>query len=151
MPLPFHLGLRNNNHMVTVVRTAEGARPQLGVAYPQDEHRRSHIPNNWGLDGQSPRQSEATTINLPLSPRAQTILSYQLDPAIQNEVNGGLSPMVHSRYDTLPGIKQRIHIGHGHVDMAVRSHITINASPRKTSRQTDQFSNLTSIDSRRGK
>jgi len=32
--------------------------------------------------------------------------------------------MIHSRYDLLPGIKQRVHIGHGHAELSVRSHIS---------------------------
>lgn len=129
MALPFHLGLRKNNHMISVIRTAEGARPQLGVAYPDDSHRRSHIPTNWGINGQAPRQSEAATVNLPLSQRAQTILSYRLSPELQQQLNGGLSPMTHSRYDLLPGIKQRVHIGHDHADLFVRSHMASTSSP----------------------
>jgi len=74
MPLPFHLGLRNNQHLVSVIKTQEGGRPQLGVAYQQNDRRRAHIPTNWGVPSQSPRQSESTEIHLPLSPRAQALL-----------------------------------------------------------------------------
>ena len=107
----FHMGLRDNQHMVTLMKVNGQSREVLGRAYPNDENRRQRILDNWGLSVQSPRIPEPASIDIPLSPRAQTILSYEMAPAVRDQLNGGLPPQTQSRKDEQNGVKDRIHRG----------------------------------------
>ncbi len=83
----------------------------LGVAYPEESSRRARILEQWGQNGRSPRHHELGTIDMPLSSRAQAILSYQLAPDIQGRLNGGLEPMVQTRQQLAAGPQERMHLG----------------------------------------
>ena len=119
MSLPFHLGLRDNRHLVSLMRLEGRSREVLGVAYPQDADRRLRILEQWGIDARSPRAESLGTINMPLSPRDQTILSYQLDADRQSALNGGVTPLNQGRRDAQAGVKERIHLGAGHAALPV--------------------------------
>lgn len=108
--MDFRLGLRLNQHEVCLIRTGDG-RTQLGRAWPNDQNRRERIPFHWGQQAQSPRKPEAATINTPLSPRAQAILSWQLPPEERALVNGEIPPSGQSRKDYAPGLKARVQLG----------------------------------------
>lgn len=122
MSLPFHLGLRDNRHLVSLMRLEGRSREVLGVAYPQDADRRLRILEQWGIDARSPRAESLGTINMPLSPRDQTILSYQLDADRQSALNGGVTTLIQSRRAAQAGVKERIHLGAAHAALPVRSH-----------------------------
>ncbi len=121
MPLPFHLNLRSDGCVVSLIRTDQNARVELGIAYPQEDNRRERVPAGFGIDDRSPRTAELATINIPLSPRTQTILSYRLPPEIRRQVNAELSPLVHSRHELLPGVQQRIRIDYASFDSDIKS------------------------------
>lgn len=122
MPLPFHLGLRDNQHMVTLIKSPDGSGYSLGIAYPEDTHnRRAHIPNQWGVDAQSPRRPVEGTINQPISPRAQAILSYQVGHTEQAILNRQALPQTQSRLDNQAGPKRRMHLGVDHAVIPVES------------------------------
>lgn len=123
MTLPFHLGLRDNRHMVSLIKEPGRTREVLGVAYPQggEVERRAQILQYWGIDAQSPRRPALNTVNLPLEARAQTALYYQVNAATRAEINGTTTPLTQSRRDDQPGLKDRIHLGADHVSLPVES------------------------------
>lgn len=114
MSLPFHLGLRADRHVVSVIKQNGRTRRQLGVAYPLESDPRRRILKQWGIDDASPRRADPDTIDLPLSPRAQAILSYQVNPALRHELNTGMEPLLQSRRDGQPGVHGRTHLGESH-------------------------------------
>ena len=89
MPLPFHLGLRYNRHLLTLVKLGDRPGRVLGVGYPEDADRRARIPLQWGEASQSPRHSEPATIDLPLPLRTRTILSYEVNERVRAELDSG--------------------------------------------------------------
>lgn len=121
MPLPFHLNLRSDGRVVSLIRTDENARVELGIAHPQEDNRRECVPTGFGIDNRSPRSTELATINIPLSPRTQTILSYRLPPQVRRQINAELSPIVHSRLELLPGVQQRIRIDYASFDSSIKT------------------------------
>ena len=123
MTLPFHLGLRDNRHMVSVVKEPGRTREVLGVAYPQQEQvaRRAQILQYWAIDAQSPRDSALNTVNVPLETRAQSALYYQVNDATRALLNGTDMAPTGSRLDDRPGLKSRVHLGPGHASLPVES------------------------------
>jgi hypothetical protein len=111
MDLPFHLGLRNDQHLLGIIRQNGHTHVKLGVAYPQDSNPRQQILTNWGRDASSPRQAEAATIDMPLPRRAQAALGYQLNPALRQELASGFGPLAQSRSDVQAGLQGRVHQG----------------------------------------
>lgn len=128
MTRPFHLGLRHDRHMVSLIKQAGRSRETLGVAYPQDADRRARILAQWGINAQSPRRAELATIDIPLPQRAQAILAYQVNPAVRHQINTGMAPLAQSRRDDLPGIKDRMHLGTHRPVMPVLSYEAPRAS-----------------------
>lgn len=111
MPLPPHPGLRNNRHMVSVIRPPGRPREVLGVAWPDDVNPRLRILEQWGIDARSPRRSELASIDIPLPRRTRAILSYRVDPALRDRLNTGLVPPRDSRLEAAAGLKARIRLG----------------------------------------
>ena len=112
--MAFHLGLRYNRHQVSLMRQPGRSNEVLAVAYPQQSDRRARILEQWGRDPWSPRHHSPASIDMPLSSRAQAILSYQLAGDIRSRLNGGMEPQIQSRHQLEPGIQQRMHLGsHG--------------------------------------
>lgn len=108
--MTFRLGLRFNQHEVSLVKTNGNQREQLGVAYPDDADKRAKIMTHWGQNTQSPRRPELNSITQPLPKRAQAILSYKIPSQQRAIVNGEQKPLVQSRRDTASGVKNRMHI-----------------------------------------
>lgn len=121
MSLPFHLGLRHNQHMVSVISPPGRSRDMLGVAYPDDANPRLHILAQWGIDARSPRNAELATIDIPLPRRAQAILSYQIDPALRHQLNTGMTPLADTRREAKAGVKVRVHLGAHHAVLPVEA------------------------------
>ena len=91
------LALRNHAHQVEVQVPNGETRPVLGSSHPEEEKRRANVVKQWGGVSQSPRQQQLNTIDIPLPQRTQTILSYRLNPALRNVVNGGIGELADSR------------------------------------------------------
>jgi len=109
--MTFRLGLRFNRHEISVVKTDDPRRTLVANAYPDDASRRSRILTHWGQQDQSPRRPESPSIvHVPLSTRAQTVLSYRLPDQQRSMVNGETRPLIQSREDQQPGIKARSHL-----------------------------------------
>ena len=117
----FHLGLRFNRHMVSLVKEPGRSREVLGVAYPDEVDRRAQILQYWAIDAQSPRRTEPNSINVPLETRAGTILYYQVNEATRAEIDGRVTPLTQSRRDEAPGMKERVHLGPNHASLPVES------------------------------
>jgi len=128
MPLPFHLDLRYNKHLLSLIKLGDRPREVLGMAYPEDSDRRARIPTHWGQSTQSPRHIEQATIDLPLPVRAQTILSYQVNAQARAEINGGITPLTQSRRDEQPGPKQRLHLGTEHAGLPVEARARLSST-----------------------
>ncbi|MFL6652837.1 MAG: hypothetical protein ACJ8J7_16305 [Sulfurifustaceae bacterium] len=122
MSLPFHLGLRADRHVLSVIKQNGRTREQLGVAYPQESDPRRRILKQWGIDDASPRRTDPDTIDLPLARRTQTILSYQLNPALRRQLNTGMGSLSGSRRDSQSGLRGRTHLGTSRPLMATRPH-----------------------------
>lgn len=91
------LGLRNNAHQVEVIKPNGTVRPVLGTRDPEEENRRKNVVKQWGGAAESPRQQKAATIDLPLSQRSQTILSYRVSESVRQRLNGGIGKQADSR------------------------------------------------------
>lgn len=108
MILKLLLGLRDNRHMVDVVKINGETRPVLGVSHPQEQDRRANVLRQWGISAESPRREPPATIDEPLPQRSQTILSYQVEPPVRQRVNGGLDALADSRQRNGSGTKERV-------------------------------------------
>jgi hypothetical protein len=93
------LALRNKQHQVDVVQPNGATRPVLGTTQPGEENRRVNVVRQWHGECAAPRNTAPEGITVPYSQRTQTILSHQLNPELQNKLNGGLPPLAQSRGD----------------------------------------------------
>lgn len=91
------LALRNHAHQVEVLVPNGETRSVLGTSHPEEENRRVNVVKQWGCTTESPRQQRQSTIDLPLPQRSQTILSYRVNPVLQNVLNGGSGSLADSR------------------------------------------------------
>lgn len=112
MILKLLLGLRDNRHMVDVVKINGETRPVLGVSHPQEEDKRANVLRQWGMPAESPRREPLATIDQPLPQRSQTILSYQVGPQVRQRVNGGIDALADSRQRNSSGVKERVRLGY---------------------------------------
>ena len=108
MILKLLLGLRDNRHMVDVVKVNGETRPVLGVSHPQEGDKRANIVRQWGMSAESPRREPPATIDQPLPQRSQAILSYQVGPQVRQRINGGLDALPDSRQRSGTGTKERV-------------------------------------------
>ena len=134
MSLPFHLGLRNERHMVSVIRQTGRSREQLAAAYAPDGDRRHRILAQWGNDAGSPRDTMAfATVQVPLPRRTQAALSYRIDPFVSQRLASGFYGQPLARRDTQPGMIERMHLG-------VPATLKINTpwAPHPTEAQPDE-------------
>lgn len=127
MSLPFHLGLRYNRHLLTLVKLGDRPGRVLGVGHPEDDDRRARIPLQWGQATQSPRRTEPATVDLPLPLRTRTILSYEVNERVRAELDSGVEPQVQSRRDTEAGPKQHLHRGTDHAGLPVEARVRYSA------------------------
>jgi hypothetical protein len=111
MELPFHLGLRDDRHMVGLIRQNDRTRVQLGTAYPQSGDPRARILAQWGTPSPSPRRNDPETIDMPLHRRAQAALAYQVAPDMRHELTTGFGPTPASRTEGGAGLLGRAHLG----------------------------------------
>lgn len=129
-PLPFHLGLRDDRHMVSVIRQNGQTQVQLGVAYPQEGDRRRRILEQWGLAARSPRAESLDTIDLPLARRSQAILFWQVSPSLQQQLATGQGGMPLSRLaGDQAGMLDRAHLGTERLPMAVDARFGLRGAP----------------------
>lgn len=112
MILKLLLGLRNNGHMVDVVKINGETRSVLGVSHPQEEGKRANVLRQWGMSAESPRREPLATIDQPLPQRSQTILSYRVGPEVRGRINSGVGELTDSRQRNQPGVKERVRLGH---------------------------------------
>ncbi|MGI0115457.1 hypothetical protein [Zooshikella sp. RANM57] len=120
MKLPFHLGLRNQRHMVSIFRVNNQHWLALGQAFGKESHRREHILNQWGINGFSPRYQSPEEVHIPFATRHQHILSYQLDTVLQQQLQPGITSTIANRQQLIPGLQHRAHLGQGHAVLPVR-------------------------------
>jgi hypothetical protein len=100
------LELRDDNHLVTEVTLNGAKRPVLGVAHPDEAEKRAKLLRSLG-HRPSPRDERLATIDEPLPQRSQTILSYEVDPALRQRLNGGAGPLASSRLASSDGTTAR--------------------------------------------
>jgi hypothetical protein len=84
------LGLRGDQHLVTVVTPNDSTRAVLGTREPQDHDdtaRRAKALAQWGRASHLQPKQTAQTIDVPLSQRSQTILSHELPPELARRLN----------------------------------------------------------------
>lgn len=82
---------------ISVLKLPGMGRPVLGESEPVDDDRRARAATQWGAGHSPPRQQPPATIDTPLPARVQTVLSYRVDPALSQELQGGPSPPPASR------------------------------------------------------
>lgn len=100
------LELRDDNHEVTEVTLNGTTRPVLGVAHPNEADRRARLLRRLGYRP-SPREEHLATIDEALPQRNQTILSYEVDAALRQRLNGGAGPLASSRGAADSGVSPR--------------------------------------------
>ncbi|WP_338847049.1 hypothetical protein V8J88_25200 [Massilia sp. W12] len=91
------LALRNQAHQVQIIQPEGAKRPMLGTRDPQEIERRLQVLKQWGTPQHPGRKKALQAIEQALPQRTQTILSHQLPPALQQELNGGAGPLSESR------------------------------------------------------
>lgn len=104
-PPPFHMGLRGDRHMVSLIRQNDQQQVQLGMAYPEEGNRRHRILEQWGITQRSPRQESPDTVDLPLAQRSQAILFWQVSPGMRQQLatgQGGMLDRAHLGTERLP-------------------------------------------------
>ncbi|KGI78282.1 hypothetical protein LF63_0108175 [Oleiagrimonas soli] len=69
----------------------------LGESEPVEDDRRARAAMQAGPSHANPRKQTPATIDQPLPPRLQTALSYELDPELRAQLNGGPGPRPMSR------------------------------------------------------
>ncbi|GAB2182332.1 hypothetical protein DLREEDagrD3_25550 [Denitratisoma sp. agr-D3] len=130
--LPFHLGLRDDQHMVSVIRQNGQNLLQLGVAYPEESDRRSRILAQWGIDAGSPREECLDTIDMPLAQRCQAILFWQVSSTLRAQLATGQGGMTSSRLiGNQAGMLDRSHLGTERQPMAVDTRFSSHATGGK--------------------
>ncbi|MGE5491194.1 MAG: hypothetical protein ACM31P_07950 [Actinomycetota bacterium] len=133
--LPFHMGLRDDRHMVSVIRQNGQSQVQLGVAYPMDGDRRCRIMEQWGIAARSPREESLDTIDLPLAQRSQAILFWQVSPALRGPLATGQGGTAGSRLiDNQAGMLDRAHLGTERQPMAVDARFGLRQAHGSVSR-----------------
>lgn len=81
------LGLREQAHEVRLVQVENRPYPSLGRSYPPMADLRLHTVLNWDVVERGPRNAKQVTVDVPLDQRSQTILSHQLTPEIEQQLD----------------------------------------------------------------
>lgn len=82
---------------VSVLKLSGSSRPVLGLSRPEKDERRARAVLRWGHPENPAQPKPPATIDTPLPPRLQTLLSYRVDQALRHRLNGGVGPMPGSR------------------------------------------------------
>ncbi len=96
--------LRSHRQKLGLLKTSEQTSYQLAHHYGSDDNRRAESLHCWDAAPQSPRLTQHG-INIPLESREQTILSYEVSPAVRAIINGQCAPLIHSRSEAAAGEK----------------------------------------------
>jgi hypothetical protein len=89
---------RSPYERVSVLKLSGSSRPVLGLSRPEKDERRARAVLRWGHPENPAQPKRSDTIDTPLPPRLQTLLSYRVDQALRRRLNGGLGPMPGSRH-----------------------------------------------------
>lgn len=111
--LPFHLGMRDCRHVISLIRN-DGlgrTRVEIGTPYAADMNPRDRVLDQWGMQQASPRRDMAGAIDQPFSRRHQVALSAQLPTELRAFLRGGFPPQPEGRRDVASGVKARQHLG----------------------------------------
>lgn len=82
---------------ISVLKMPGQGRPVLGESEPVEDDRRARAAAQSGAGHPAPRQQPQATIDTPLPPRIQTLLSYRVDPSLSTALQGGPSTPPASR------------------------------------------------------
>ena len=88
---------RSPYERVSVLKLSGSSRPVLGLSRPEKDERRARAVLRWGHPDNPAQPKPPATIDTPLPPRLQTLLSYRVDQALRRRLNGGLGSMLTSR------------------------------------------------------
>jgi hypothetical protein len=88
---------RSPYERVSVLKLSGSSRVVLGQSRPEKDERRARAVLRWGHPENPAHPTPPATIDTPLPPRLQTLLSYRVDQALQRQLNGGLGPLPASR------------------------------------------------------
>jgi hypothetical protein len=89
---------RSPYERVSVLKLSGSHRPVLGLSRPEKDARRANAVLRWGHPENPAQPKPAGTIETPLPPRLQTLLSYRVDKALQHRLHGGHGSMTASRH-----------------------------------------------------
>ena len=98
---------------ISVLKMPGSARVVLGESEPSEQDRRTRAIQQWGQPHPSPRKAPLNTIDQPLPARVQTALSYSVDPALAQQLQGGMSPSPVSRRDAERSVQARVDVNVG--------------------------------------
>lgn len=136
----FFLGQRNNLGLALIQRAGR-AGMELAHTLPNDGRIRELLAQRWGQATHAHRQTNAT-VNVPLSPRAQTIRYYDADSFVRMLINGSAAVPAESRR---AGEAQKVPVTGGRHDP-----IHAPSEPRRA--RHSSFGNVSSAtDPRRGR
>jgi hypothetical protein len=88
---------RSPYERVSVLKLSGSSRVVLGQSRPEKDERRARAVLRWGHPDNPAQPKPSGTIDTPLPPRLQTLLSYRVDQALRRRLNGGPGPMPASR------------------------------------------------------
>lgn len=111
MKPPQRPGGRSPYQRLSVIKMPDSARLVLGQSEPATDDRRARAAAQWGAGSAPPRRSAPATIDVPLPPRVQTVLSYRLEPALARQLTGGASPPPASRREAERAVQVTLVVG----------------------------------------
>jgi hypothetical protein len=111
MKPPHRPGGRSPYQRLSVIKMPDSARLVLGQSEPVTDDRRARAAAQWGAGSAAPRQSAPATIDVPLPPRVQTVLSYRLEPGLARQLTGGASPPPASRREAQRAVQATLVVG----------------------------------------
>lgn len=101
MLLELLLRLRNGRERISVILRPGRTRPELGTVLPQEDDRRTSLPQRWGWQREAPRKETPAGIEEALPVRTQTILSHSVPEDVRAAINGEITDAIAaSRKDT---------------------------------------------------
>lgn len=116
MKPPQRPGSRGPYERVSVLKPPGQGRVVLGQSAPDTDDRRARAAAQWGQGSAAPRQQPLATIDTPLPPRVQTLLSYRVDPTLARQLVGGPSLPPVSRRAAEQPVQAIVTIGIGEID-----------------------------------